>query len=83
MRASRPSWVINDGEYGRGKRIQVINEGQGDDMPTVLEGLQFFLSVQQPGDRVMLECRDIFTKRGELAACQVSFTRNPDDARPS
>jgi len=81
VKVSSPSWIkIDNGEYAKGKRIQVTSESQYGAVATIREELEFLLSVQRPGDKVTLECRDISTARGELVACQISLTRNPYDA---
>jgi len=78
MRTSPSMIEIRDGEYARGKKIQVTNDNQYDAMPTVLEGLEYFLRVQQPGDQLTLECESILTESGKATSCQVSLTKDSD-----
>ena len=83
MKFSSPSWIeIDDGEYARGKKIQV-SDNQHDAVLTMLERLDFLLSVQQPGDRITLDCQTVSTRKGDLTECQLSFTRHPVEAQPS
>jgi hypothetical protein len=67
---------IGDGEYARGKRVQVTNDNQYDAIPTVLEGLEFLSKIQQPGDELTLECESVLTKSSQATSCQVSLTKD-------
>ena len=77
MKLSSSSMIkIGDGEYARGKRVQVTNDNQYDAIPTVLEGLEFLSKIQQPGDELTLECESVQTKSGQATSCQVSLTKD-------
>jgi hypothetical protein len=67
---------IEDGEYARGKRVQVTNDNQYDAIPTVLEGLKFLSRIQQPEDELTLECESVMTKSSKATSCQVSLTKD-------
>lgn len=78
MEAKTPSYlVIEDGQYAQGKKIQVTRDSQCDAISSVLEGLEYLLRVQQPGDQLTLECESVLTKSGKATSCQVSLTKRP------
>jgi len=58
MKLSSPSLIeIEDGEYARGKKIQVVRRTQIErEMRPVLEALIFLERIQKPGDRLDFSC---------------------------
>ena len=77
MKAQNPENLsIIDGRYAEGKEIRVTfpKANMGEDI--VLKGLERLREVQQPGDRITLQCRSGFTEKGELTICEVSLTRD-------
>jgi len=77
MKLSNSSMIkIEDGEYARGKRVQVTNDNQFDATATVLDGLGFLSKIQQPGDEFTLECESILIKSGQATSCQLSLTKD-------
>jgi hypothetical protein len=65
---------IEDGEYARGKSIQVTDENQSNTASVVLEGLAFLSKIRQPGDELTIECKSFFTKSGRATLCEASLT---------
>jgi hypothetical protein len=57
MRLSSPSLIkIEDGEYARGKRIQVVRAEVEREMRSVLDVLRFLQKIQKAGDRLAFGC---------------------------
>lgn len=72
----KPRLAIWDGQYAQGKKIQVTLNNQDDAVSTVLETFEFLLSIQQPGDKIALECRSVLTESGKATTCQISLIKD-------
>jgi hypothetical protein len=84
LQAKTPSHlVVEDGQYAEGRRIMVTHGTQDDAASKMHEELEFLLRIQQPGDKVTLECETVSTRKGNLTSCQLSFARNSVETRPA
>jgi len=78
MKAQNPSQILlDDGQYAQGKRVQVIWKNQPNiAQETILRGLDNLRNTQQPGDKIILQCKSVSTKKGELTICEVSLMKD-------
>lgn len=76
MKAQTPSSIsARNGFVAGGKKVEVkYDEATNAALDTVLGGLEFLMKNRQPGDKIVLECRSVSTKKGILSACMVSLT---------
>jgi hypothetical protein len=77
MRLSSPSLIkIEDGEYARGKRIQVLRRVEVmKEMKSVLEALRFLEKTQKPGDRLVFGCIASQIEGNEMLYCGTFLER--------
>lgn len=77
MQSENPAELsIIRGRYAEGDEIRVTFPKANMGADIVLQGFERLKEVQQPGDRITLQCRSGFTEKGELTICEVSLTRD-------
>lgn len=78
MRLASPSLIkIEDGEYARGKRIQVVRRAEVErEMRSVLEVLRFLQKVQKAGDRLEFGCTVAQIEGNRLLYCGTSLEKH-------